>query len=409
MRFSLKLTYILLGFLIPILITFILVLVGSHNYFRWQESRRNLFIRLLGTDMTQTLDVSKVLDFGDEEISDNLLRKRIKFPSSLNEEIPCYLFFHKDNPKKRPGIIVASGRGSGIIETAGIVPSYQESVALELANEGFVTLTCENRGEGYLSYYYQPSPDIELSKVPKIYKKPGWGDEKRAEENPDDWVVDGVNYKLLPTDTLVENLGIKSYPGLLLEDQRRALDYLVSLDYVDENRIGSTGVSLGGEVAFYLAAIDERVKSTVVMAWLTNWSNLWTHVQDWRIPAVEEHFHTMADIGALIPPRYSMFHNGRDEGRVIIGSGFPADAGQTIHTFIEMYYAKALVPSRTKFYTVDIEHYYVLDIAKEYFKDTLLENNNYVLKWFSEDLPIFAKRALKIWAPRPSQIEDDDY
>ena len=38
----------------------------------------------------------------------------------------------------------------------------------------------------------------------------------------------------------------------------------------DRNNVGAYGVSLGGATAFYLAALDERVKATVVSQWIEN-------------------------------------------------------------------------------------------------------------------------------------------
>ncbi|MDP6380873.1 MAG: acetylxylan esterase, partial [Phycisphaerae bacterium] len=51
--------------------------------------------------------------------------------------------------------------------------------------------------------------------------------------------------------------------GKMLWDCKRALDFLCSLDAVDEGRVGAIGHSLGGKEAFYLAAFDARVKAAV--------------------------------------------------------------------------------------------------------------------------------------------------
>jgi len=49
----------------------------------------------------------------------------------------------------------------------------------------------------------------------------------------------------------------------------RAIDYLLTLKYVDYQRIGVTGFSGGGTVASYIAAFDNRIKVSVPCSWAT--------------------------------------------------------------------------------------------------------------------------------------------
>ncbi|MFB5267590.1 alpha/beta hydrolase [Paenibacillus enshidis] len=58
------------------------------------------------------------------------------------------------------------------------------------------------------------------------------------------------------------------YPAARIEDIRCAVDYLVTLDYVDDNRIGVLGVCAGGGYAVNAAMTERRIKAvgTVVGA-----------------------------------------------------------------------------------------------------------------------------------------------
>ncbi len=58
------------------------------------------------------------------------------------------------------------------------------------------------------------------------------------------------------------------YPAARVEDIRCAVDYLTTLDYVDENRIGVLGVCAGGGYAVNAAMTERRIKAvgTVVVA-----------------------------------------------------------------------------------------------------------------------------------------------
>lgn len=349
------------------------------NFYRWQEKRRELFIKLLGIDMTKKLDLETVKEEKETKLERGLTRRLIKFKSSFNEEIPCYLFYHQGQ-KKREAILVASGHGKGIVETSGLEEGYQNSNALKLAQAGFVVLTCENRSEGKLQYF-SSEEEISEQKDKRLYSL------KEVKKYEDQQVLVKVKRKDLP-----DILGVNSYLGLILEDQRRAVDYLESLPFVNRKKIGAAGVSLGGEIVFYLAAIDKRIKSAVVMGWLTNWTELLDDEEDWIIPGIESHFPSMADIGLLIIPRYSLFHNGKREARITIAIGFPADVAKLIFDKINRYYFDALVPSRTEFYSEDVEHEFVNSLAIDFFKRNLEGKR---MKWITKDLTHLFRHYIK--------------
>lgn len=65
-----------------------------------------------------------------------------------------------------------------------------------------------------------------------------------------------------------------TWPGILLYDDRRSMDYLLSRDDVDAAHIGCVGLSIGGFRAAFLAGLDERVHASVVAGWLPNAESL---------------------------------------------------------------------------------------------------------------------------------------
>jgi dienelactone hydrolase len=95
--------------------------------------------------------------------------------------------------------------------------------------------------------------------------------------------------------------------GMMLRDDMVAVDYLVSRPEVDGNRIGATGMSMGSTGAWWLAALDERVKAVVGVACLTRYRELIAHGQlrahaiYYFVPGILKHFDTEAVLGLLAP------------------------------------------------------------------------------------------------------------
>lgn len=96
--------------------------------------------------------------------------------------------------------------------------------------------------------------------------------------------------------------------GLMVYDSLRAIDYLVSREDIDPERIGTLGLSMGSTMAWWVAALDERVKVCVDLCCLTDYQalietrGLDLHGLYYYVPGLLKHF-TTADINALIAPR----------------------------------------------------------------------------------------------------------
>lgn len=96
--------------------------------------------------------------------------------------------------------------------------------------------------------------------------------------------------------------------GMMVYDSIRAIDYLVSRPDVDASRVGTLGLSMGSTMAWWLAALDERIAVTVDICCLTEFHTLLRekglggHGIYYYVPNLLKHF-TTADINALIAPR----------------------------------------------------------------------------------------------------------
>jgi dienelactone hydrolase/lysophospholipase L1-like esterase len=112
--------------------------------------------------------------------------------------------------------------------------------------------------------------------------------------------------------------------GMFVRDDQIALDYLVSRPEVNSARIGTTGMSMGSTRAWWLAAVDERIKAVVGVACLTRYQNLVAHGQlrqhgvYYFVDGLLRHFDTEGVL-ALIAPRPFLALTGE------LDAGSPAD------------------------------------------------------------------------------------
>ncbi len=102
--------------------------------------------------------------------------------------------------------------------------------------------------------------------------------------------------------------------GERLWDLMRCVDYLESMPEVDRKRIGCAGLSLGGEMAMWLGAMDERIAATVSSGFLTVMDQMeQNHCMCWKFDGLRE-LVDYTDIYSLIAPRPLQCQNGLKEG-----------------------------------------------------------------------------------------------
>lgn len=96
--------------------------------------------------------------------------------------------------------------------------------------------------------------------------------------------------------------------GMMVYDSLRGIDYLVSRPEVDAKRLCTAGISMGSTMAWWVAALDERIKVCVDICCLTDFDALIDargldgHGVYYYVPRLLKHF-TTAQINALIAPR----------------------------------------------------------------------------------------------------------
>jgi dienelactone hydrolase len=144
-----------------------------------------------------------------------------------------------------------------------------------------------------------------------------------------------------------------------------ALDYLCARPEVDPKRIGATGMSMGSTRAWWLAALDERIRCTVGVACLTRYQNLIAHGQlrqhgvYYFVGGLLKHFDSEAVL-ALIAPRPFLALTGD------LDAGSPADGIKILEQRVGGVYAA--VGAKERFRSVlykDLGHVYTKEMRKE--------------------------------------------
>jgi acetyl esterase/lipase len=143
--------------------------------------------------------------------------------------------------------------------------------------------------------------------------------------------------------------------GMMVYDSLRAVDWLAARADVDASRIGTVGMSMGSTMAWWLAALDERIKVTVDICCLTDFHTLLArkglagHGVYYYVPGLLKHF-TTSQINALIAPRAHLGLAGLQDKLT------PVEGLDIIDRDLSRAYADAGHPERWKLLRYDVGH-----------------------------------------------------
>jgi dienelactone hydrolase len=214
------------------------------EYKAWHREFKSRLLEFLGKTperVSLNPEVVESVDMG------TYVREKVVYDSEKYVSVPTYILVPKDaGSKKRPGILVAHGHGRGKADVCGVIESQEEydqliaplnyDYALQFVKRGYMVIAPDWRGFG-----------------------------ERA--SPGEWVRsnrDPCNVNYMACGYLGYNL-----LNLQIWDGMRTLDYLQSRKEVDKDRIGCAGLSFGGTMTTYLAALDERVKVACISGYLS--------------------------------------------------------------------------------------------------------------------------------------------
>jgi dienelactone hydrolase len=143
--------------------------------------------------------------------------------------------------------------------------------------------------------------------------------------------------------------------GMMVYDSLRAVDYVISRPDVDAERLGTLGISMGSTMAWWLAALDERIRVTIDICCLSEFHTLLQeeglrrHGIYYYVPSLLKHF-TTSGINALIAPRPHLALAGRKDGLT------PERGLDLIERELDKIYGELGVPEQWKLLRYDVAH-----------------------------------------------------
>ena len=295
------------------------------------------------------------------------IEEYLTFQTTPDLRVPAYVLVPKNAPLPAPGVVVLhSHDGLYLWGKEKVIEDQQEHpylTAFKKRSYGGKSVTAELARRGYvviaIDMFYWGERRMVLDDDPPAYR------ERPLTITEEE--IRAFNQRASQGESLIARslltAGI-TWPGVLLWDDIRTLDYLAARPDVDPGRLACVGLSVGGYRSFLLAALDERIKAAVDVGWMTSFaSQLKQHV----VNTVGLSFHInglyrymdLPDAAALIAPRAVLVINGSQDRL------FALDGVKAAFDKIGRCYAKAGAPARYRCRLYDAPHEFNLEMQAE--------------------------------------------
>jgi len=286
------------------------------TYEQWRQQARKLLLDGLHYD-PGPVDLKAQTEERVE--TDEFVRERIWFNTTPWFRVPGYFYVPKNVKLPAPALVVFHEWGGPILFGAERVccdavhpiitdhrNTYTSGRAISdwYASQGYCVITID-------AYHFGNRAPRGLHGVPKEYdpKTIGWYQHAAIMKELQDLLYLGVRQL---------NWAGTTWCGVNYWDDSRCVDYLLSRPEVDGDRIGCTGLSGGGWRTNIMAALEERIKASVTVGWMTTGD----HQQAYNVggavgtfallPGVWNHI-DLPDTIAMAAPKACMVVSGTED------------------------------------------------------------------------------------------------
>ncbi len=211
----------------------------KEDWIKRQKDVKETLMEIIGPFPEKTPLNAKITGKIERE---NYRIEKLIYESQPGFYVSAALFIPKKLKGKTPAVIYCSGHTNNGFRS----PVYQK-VIINLVKKGFIVLAYDPVGQGERLEYYDP-----------VLKESSVGGPTLEHSYA------GAQCFLIGS----------SEARYMIWDGIRAVDYLLSRDEVDPQRIGITGRSGGGTQSSYIAAMDERIKAAAPECYITNLKRL---------------------------------------------------------------------------------------------------------------------------------------
>lgn len=256
-------------------------------------------------------------------------REKFVFESRPGLWVLAYLLTPTKGKAPYPTVVCVPGHGRGVDDIVGVdekgndrtnKAGYQHDFAIQVAEQGLAAVAIEPMAFG--------------CRRDARTKKGGLG---RSACQPT------AGAALLLGETMI---------GWRVYDVMRTIDWIGTRKELDASRVGVTGISGGGTITVFSAALDERIKAAFASGYLCTWRDSIysiSHCIDNYVPGILE-WAEMYDVAGLIAPRPFFAESGTKDDI------FPIEAFRASFARVKKVYETFGVADRVDHETFEADH-----------------------------------------------------